>query len=337
MTTLHAHLEAWSVQRTGRRPVAETIAAIAGAAGELAGAIARGPAGGDSGMGGNGGQSLDRLASALFIDRLSDTAVAAVALEDADEIVVLNPDGSVAVAIDALDGANNAEIGAPLGTVFSLLPATPGQAPEDNFLVPGAHQYASGFILYGPYTALVLTLGDGVDMFALHPQTGEFVLTRAGIRIPPGRREYAINASNGRHWPLAIRAFVEECLAGAEGPRGVDYNTRWLGAVVSEAFRILVNGGIYLYPGDARPGYRRGRLWLLYEANPIALLAEQAGGTASDGFGRILDLVPADIHERVPLIFGSPDKVERVMALYAASVPQAGQRPLFATRGLFKS
>jgi len=183
----------------------------------------------------------------------------------------------------------------------------------------------------------VLTLGDGVDIFTLDPRTGEFVLTRAAVLIPPGRREYAINASNGRHWPLAIRAFVEECVAGAEGPRGVDYNTRWLGAVVSEAYRILSHGGIYLYPGDARPGYRRGRLRLLYEANPIAMLVEQAGGMATDGFGRILDLVPADLHEHVPLIFGSPDKVERVMVLYAASVPQAGQRPLFAVRGLFKS
>jgi fructose-1,6-bisphosphatase I len=183
----------------------------------------------------------------------------------------------------------------------------------------------------------VLTLGNGVNIFTLDPKQGIFVLTRADVRITPARREYAINASNARHWPLAIRAFVEECLAGREGPRGVDYNTRWLGAVVSEAYRILIHGGIYLYPGDARPGYGRGRLRQLYEANPIAMLIEQAGGTATDGYGRILDLVPVDVHEHVPLIFGSPDKVGRVMALYAESVPQAGQRPLFAVRGLFKS
>jgi fructose-1,6-bisphosphatase I len=205
------------------------------------------------------------------------------------------------------------------------------------FLAPGTQQLAAGFVLYGPHTALVLTLGEGVRIFTLDRDAGVFVLTQDAVRIPPGRREYAINASNGRHWPLAIRAFVEECIAGAEGPRGVDYNTRWLGAVVAEAYRILVHGGIYLYPGDARPGYRRGRLRLLYEANPIAFLMEQAGGTATDGYGRILDLVPSDVHEHVPLIFGSPDKVERVMELYAASVPQAGQRPLFAARGLFKS
>jgi fructose-1,6-bisphosphatase I len=183
----------------------------------------------------------------------------------------------------------------------------------------------------------VLTLKEGVDIFTLDPAQGIFVLTRAGLQITPARREYAINASNARHWPLAIRAFVEECIAGRDGPRGVDYNTRWLGAVVSETFRVLMHGGIYLYPGDTRPGYHRGRLRLLYEASPIALPIEQAGGTATDGYNRILELKPADLHEHAPLIFGSSDKVQRVMDLYAESVPQAGQRPLFAVRGLFKS
>jgi fructose-1,6-bisphosphatase I len=340
MTTLHEHLAAWSAGRDERLAVVETVAAIASAAARLATVIAQGPLAGELGVdvGPCDGQiALDIHARDILVDYLRDTSVAAVASEDAPEVIGLNPDGVIAVAIDPLDGANNVDINAPLGTVFSLLPAISGALPEEHFLVPGAHQLAAGFILYGPHTALVLTLGDGVNIFTLNPRTRMFVLMRDAIQIPPGRREYAVNASNGRHWPLAIRAFVEECVSGANGPRGVDYNMRWLGAVVSEAYRILVHGGIYLYPGDARPGYRRGRLRLLYEANPIALLIEQAGGMAIDGFGRILDLVPADIHEHVPLIFGSPDKVERVMALYAASVPQAGQRPLFATRGLFKS
>ncbi len=339
MATLQEHLAAWSADRSDRVPVAETVAAIAAAAVSLASVIAQGPLAGDVGrvvgasLDGDGQKALDRHASEVFVNHLRGTAVSAVASEEATDVIVLNPNGVIAVAIDPLDGSNNVDINAPLGTVFSLLPAV----AEDCFLAPGADQRAAGFILYGPHTALVLTLGDGVDIFTLDPRTGAFVLTRTAIRIPPGRRQYAINASNGRHWPLAIRAYVEECVAGAEGPRGVDYNTRWLGAVVSEAYRILLHGGIYLYPGDARPGYRRGRLRLLYEANPIALLVEQAGGMATDGFGRILDLVPSDIHEHVPLIFGSPDKVERVTELYAASVPQAGQRPLFAARGLFKS
>ncbi len=343
MTTLNEHLTAWSAARSGDLAVVETLLAIAAAAAELSTVIALGPLAGDVGRvigpsaDGDGQKALDRHASEVFVDRMRDGAVAAIASEESTDVIVLNPDGLIAVAIDPLDGSNNVDVNAPLGAVFSLLPAISGAAPEESFLAPGADQLAAGFILYGPHTAMVLTLGDGVNIFTLDPRTREFVLTRAAIRIPPGRREYAINASNGRHWPLAIRAFVEECVAGADGPRGVDYNTRWLGAVVSEAYRILVHGGIYLYPGDARPGYRRGRLRLLYEANPLAMLIEQAGGMATDGFGRVLDLVPADIHEHVPLIFGSQDKVERVVALYAASVPQAGQRPLFATRGLFKS
>jgi fructose-1,6-bisphosphatase I len=273
----------------------------------------------------------------VFVDHLRDAPVALVASEEAAEVILLNPRGVIAVAIDPLNGASNVDIDGPLGTVFSLLPSTSTTIPDDNFLVPGSDQLAAGFILYGPHTALVLTLGDGVNIFTLDPQTREFVLTHGAVQITPSRREYAINASNGRHWPLPIRAFVEECVAGADGPRGVDYNTRWLGTIVSEAYRILVQGGIYLYPGDARPGYRRGRLRLLYEASPIAMLVEQAGGLATDGYGRILDLIPAGIQDHVPLIFGSSDKVERVMELYAASVPQAGQRPLFAMRGLFMS
>ena len=343
VTTLHEHLAAWSSDRCDRGAVVETVAAIASAAARLATVIALGSLAGDLGVGiGDGADSdsqkaLDAYASEVFVDHLRDLSVAAVASEEAAAVIMLNPDGVIAVAIDPLDGSNNVGLNAPLGTVFSLLPAIAAALPEEHFLVPGAHQLATGFILYGPHTALVLTLGDGVDIFTLDPRTGDFVLTRGAIRITPGRREYAVNAANGRHWPLAVRAFVEECVAGADGPRGVDYSMRWLGAVVSEAYRILVHGGIYLYPGDARPGYRRGRLRLLYEANPIALLIEQAGGMATDGFGRILDLVPAGMQEHVPLIFGSPDKVARVMTLYAASVPQAGQRPLFTTRGLFKS
>ncbi len=343
MTMLDEHLAAWCAADSNRRAAAETVRAIASGAAQLATVIAQGPIAGDlariiaPSADGDGQKALDRYASELFVERLRGSMVATVASEELAEVIVLNPNGAIAVAIDPLDGSNNIDINAPLGTVFSLLPATSATAPEESFLAPGVNQIAAGFVLYGPHTALVLTLGEGVSIFTLDPRSRDFVLTRDAIRMPLGRREYAINASNGRHWPLAIRAYVEECVAGATGPRGVDYNTRWLGAVVSEAYRILLHGGIYLYPGDARPGYRRGRLRLLYEANPIALLVEQAGGIATDGFGRILDLVPADIHEHVPLIFGSPDKVERVMEFYAASVPQAGQRPLFAVRGLFKS
>jgi fructose-1,6-bisphosphatase I len=322
--------------------VVDTISAIASAAAQLATVIAQGPLAGDlgrvlnAGIDGDGQKAIDVYANTLFTDHLRAANVAAVLSEEVPEVVVLNSAGTIAVALDPLDGSNNVDLNAPMGTVFSLLPAS-GPEAERAFLTAGSQQLAAGFVLYGPHTALALTLNDGVNIFTLDPKQGTFELTSPAVRITPARREYAINASNARHWPLPVRAFVEECVAGRDGPRGVDYNTRWLGAVVSEAYRILVRGGIYLYPGDVREGHRRGRLRLLYEASPIALLIEQAGGTATDGYGRILDIVPSEIHEHVPLIFGSPDKVERVIELYAESVPQAGQRPLFAVRGLFKS
>jgi fructose-1,6-bisphosphatase I len=378
VTTLHEHLAAWASAAQGRQPVADTITAIATAARQLETVIAQGPLAGDlsrvlgASKDGNGQKALDVYANTLFTDHLRAAPVAAVVSEASNDIVALDPNGAIVVALDPLDGSNNIDFNAPMGTVFSLLPVAPsgdlpsgdlpsgdlpsgdlpsgdlpsgdlpsGDLPSGDlkasFLVPGSNQLAGGFVLYGPHTALVLTLNDGVDIFTLDPAQGEFILTRSKVRIIPAQREYAINASNARHWPLAIRAFIEECIAGRDGPRGVDYNTRWLGAVVSETFRVLMHGGIYLYPGDTRPGYHRGRLRLLYEANPIALLIEQAGGIATDGFSRILDLKPNDLHEHAPLIFGSSDKVERVMELYAESVPQAGQRPLFAVRGLFKS
>ena len=332
MTTLQHHLDVWAAKDSQAGAVARAITAIAHAAADLGALIAQGHLAGELGRvigpsaDGDGQKLLDRQANDMFVGRLGEAGVRAVASEECADAVMLNTEGSV--------GSNNIDVNAPMGTVFSLLPAA--DTPEQTFLVPGADQLAAGFVLYGPYTALALTLRDGVNIFTLDPRTRQFVLTRSAVMIPPACREYAINASNARHWPLPVRAFVEECVAGGDGPRGVDYNTRWLGAVVAEAFRILWRGGIYLYPGDSRPNYHRGRLRLLFEASPIALLIEQAGGTATDGFHRILDLVPAGLQEHVPLIFGSTDKVERVMDMYAESVPQAGPRPLFATRGLFK-
>jgi fructose-1,6-bisphosphatase I len=339
-TTLQHYLDAWAGKNPLTNAVKQTVLAIAATAIELSFLIAQGPLAGEMGRiigpsaDGDGQKWLDRQANDLFIERLGQAGVYAIASEELPAALVLDPSGSVAVAIDPLDGSNNIDVNAPMGTVFSLLPAA--ATPEQTFLIPGTDQLAAGFLLYGPYTALALTMRDGVSIFTLDPGTQQFQLTRPAVSIPPARREYAINASNARHWPLPVRAFVEECIAGGEGPRGADYNTRWLGAVVAETFRILCRGGIYLYPGDSRPGYHRGRLRLLFEANPIALLIEQAGGTAIDGFHRILELVPSDLQEHAPLIFGSADKVERVMNMYAQSVPQAGPRPLFSTRGLFK-
>ena len=220
---------------------------------------------------------------------LHKAPVAAVASEEMPAAVALRGAAPIAVAMDPLDGSNNIDIDGPLGTLFSLLPSERHDDPALPFTAAGDRQLAAGCVLYGPHTVLMLTMGAGVQVFTLDRRIREFRLTRADVRMPEARREYAINASNARHWSLPVRAFVEECVAGAEGPRGVDYNMRWLGCVAADAYRVLLRGGIYLYPGDARPGYGRGRLRLAYEANPIAFLMDQAGGTATDGFVPILE------------------------------------------------
>lgn len=341
MTILGEHLERWAAGRPERVGQAAVIAAAAAAAAELADIVAAGPLAGALGAvvgasrDGDGQKALDVRAEELFVARLRHTPLAWLASEEQEQAVAMAPGAPLALTLDPLDGSNNIEQDGPMGSIFSLLPAA--ATPEATFLVPGDRQLAAGVVLYGPFTALVLALDTRVDLFALDRRSGEFVRTREAVRIPPGRREYAINASNARHWPLPVRAYIEECVAGVTGPRGVDYNMRWVACLAADLYRILVRGGIYLYPGDARKGYERGRLRLLYEGFPIAFLVDRAGGLATDGYSPILELVPKGLHDRVPLIFGSRDKVERLMELHHANVPPAGQRPLFGARSLFKS
>jgi fructose-1,6-bisphosphatase I len=341
MTTLAEHLDRWASGNDARPPIAATVAALAAAAAELGALVRLGPLAGDmaevvaESRDGIGQKALDVRAEELFETHLRSAPVAWLASEELDHVLELVPGAPLAVALDPLDGSANIEQASMMGALFSILPAA-GSA-EASFLVPGDRQLAAGVVVYGSFTALALTLGEGVDLFALDPRSGRFVLHRRGVRVPPARREYAINASNARHWPLPIKAYIEELVAGATGPRGADYNMRWVACVVADLYRILVKGGIFLYPGDARKGYEHGRLRLLYEAFPIALIMDRAGGLATDGYHPILELVPKDLHERTPLIFGSRDKVERVMQLHRSSVPPAGQRPLFGQRGLFKA
>lgn len=343
LTSLGEFLDRWATGSGGREAVATTVAVLAGSAGELAELLAQGPLAGDFGAvsgasaGGDAQKLLDLKANEILLRGLRGAPVAVVVSEEEAAPVALRAEAPLAVALDPLDGSDNIDPNAPMGTVFAVLPAEQTEDLESVFRVAGERQVAAGFVLYGPYTTLVLTVGAGVHVFTLDRRERVFRLTREGIQIPPARREYAINGSNARHWPLPVRAFVEECVAGSDGPRGTDYNTRWLGCVVAEAYRILLRGGIYLYPGDRREGYERGRLRLLYEAWPLAMLIEGAGGMATDGFHRILDLTPRSTHQRVPLIFGSSDKVQHVVDLHEAGIPQAGQRPLFAPRGLFRS
>jgi fructose-1,6-bisphosphatase I len=326
--------------------VAAVVGELATASIGVAHLISRGQLAGDlaadqhrSNAAGDGQKALDTIANDLFLEALRRAPVAAVASEELEEPVVLDPHGALAVAIDPLDGSSNINTNISIGTIFSVLPAGPAVAasPLDAFLQRGASQVAAGFFVYGPQTSLVLTLGRGVQIFTFDRDMSDFLLAAESVAVPPVTSEYAINASNYRHWDDGIRAFVDDCIQGADGPRGKDFNMRWIACLVAEAYRILIRGGVYLYPADQRSGYGKGRLRLVYEANPIALVMERAGGGATDGINRILDLVPASLHEHTPLVFGSLDKVARIARYQADPHLSADRSPLFGRSGLLRA
>jgi fructose-1,6-bisphosphatase len=250
------------------------------------------------------------------------------------------PLGKYLLVFDPLDGSSNIDINAPIGSIFSVLRTPrPAQAAErDDFLQRGTQQLCAGYAIYGATTMLVLTLGHGVHGFTLDRGFGEFILTHPHMTIPEETHEFAINASNERFWEPPVKRYVVECLAGHAGVRGKDFNMRWVASLVGEVHRILIRGGLFMYPKDTKTPSKPGRLRLLYEANPMAMLVEQAGGRASTGRGRILDLLPAEIHQRVPLILGCRSEVERI-ELYHSEHDQGLDRiyssPLFKERSLF--
>ncbi len=321
--------------------LAQAVRAIAGGAIAVAYRIRRGVLAGDMNAkvgpahDGVAQTALDVFADSAFENWLKQAGVQAMLSEERDDPVTIDPDGTLLVAIDPLDGSNNIDANGPMGTFFSVLDAPSASFQPSHFLQRGAQQRAAGFVLYGAHVDLVFTTGAGVQMATLEPDANRFRMTHIAMRVPAKTREFAINASNSRHWPGPVRAYIADCLEGEEGPRGGNFNMRWTGAAVAEAYRILVRGGVYLYPEDSRPGYERGRLRLLYEASPIAFLFEQAGGAAIDGLDRILDLTPASPHARTPLIFGSKDKVERVAGYYAEG-SASRVAPLFVRRGLLR-
>jgi len=272
----------------------------------------------------------------LLIAGLKSASVAVVTSEELPEPLINNPNDSLIVALDPLDGSSNIDTNVSLGTIFSVLQGNGGTALTD-ILLPGTQQRAAGYVIYGPQTALVMTLGVGTHIFTLDPKSGDYRLTTENVQITPTTKEFAINASNFRHWDEHVRGYVDDCLSGEGGPRAANFNMRWIASLVAECHRILSRGGVFLYPGDNREGYARGRLRLTYEANPIAWLIEQAGGAASTGTERILDIQPTDIHQRVPLIFGSRDEVARIDGYYANLHPLASRSPLFGQRGLFRA
>jgi fructose-1,6-bisphosphatase I len=249
--------------------------------------------------------------------------LAAMASEEMDHpypIPNRYPMGEFLLLFDPLDGSSNIDVNVSIGTIFSVLRLPEGvkEPQEEHFLQPGARQVAAGYAVYGPSSLLVLTVGDGVACFTLDRETGSWWLTQDGMRIPEQTKEYAINASNSRHWHAPVQRYVDELTAGKTGPLGKDYNMRWVASMVADVHRIMTRGGIFMYPADKREPGKPGKLRLLYEANPMSFLVEQAGGAATNGLQRILDVQPAALHERVAVFLGSKEEVERVTAYHRA-------------------
>jgi fructose-1,6-bisphosphatase I/sedoheptulose-1,7-bisphosphatase len=284
---------------------------------------------------------LDVIGNGIFL-RANEWGghVAGMVSEELEDVYLLPaqyPRGKYLLAFDPLDGSSNIDVNVAVGSIFSILRApTPGtDAQAQDFLQPGTQQVCAGYAIYGPSTMLVLTLGNGTHAFTLEPMLGEWVLSHPHLRIPEQTREFAINASNSRFWEPAVKRYVDECLAGQTGPRGADFNMRWIASLVAEAHRILMRGGVFMYPRDSKEPGRPGRLRLLYEANPIAFLIEQAGGRAGDGRQRSMQVQPESLHQRVGFVFGSALEVARIESYHHEDPPDTYSSPLFGKRGLF--
>jgi fructose-1,6-bisphosphatase I len=267
-------------------------------------------------------KKLDIIANEVLIEANEwGGNLAAMASEEMEDIYVVPnryPQGEYLLLFDPLDGSSNIDVNVSIGTIFSVLRKPEGsQVSEQDFLQAGSKQVAAGYCVYGPQTTLVLTVGNGVAMFTLDREQGSFVLTQENIQIPADTQEFAINMSNMRHWDAPIKRYVDECLAGKEGPRGKDFNMRWIASMVADVHRILTRGGIFMYPWDKREPTKPGKLRLMYEANPMGWLIEQAGGAATNGKERILDINPTQLHQRVSVILGSKNEVERVTGYHA--------------------
>ncbi|MBS1155748.1 MAG: D-fructose 1,6-bisphosphatase [Proteobacteria bacterium] len=249
------------------------------------------------------------------------------------------PKGEYLLVFDPLDGSSNIDINMSVGTIFSILHNGSNETPaESNFLQAGTQQLAAGYALYGPATMLVLTLGQGTHCFTLDRDSGNFVLTHRNLKIPAQTSEFAINTSNARFWEPPVARYVKECKEGASGPLGRDFNMRWIASMVAEVHRILMRGGIFMYPRGGKDAAQPDRLRLLYEANPMAMLIEQAGGMATTGRQRILDIPPEQLHQRVPVILGSRDEVKRVIRYHTehdTGIDRPFVSPLFQERSLF--
>jgi len=292
-----------------------------------------GAAHGETNAGGDAQKALDVISDDMAREALMGSAVRFYASEEQDDVIEVNPGGSLAVAIDPLDGSSNIDANVSIGSIFGVYPAA--ATGLGSVLRPGRDLVASGYVIYGPQCCLMLRVGAGeTRKYVLDPDAQQFRDLGAMPQIPVESTEYAINASNYRHWPAPIRAYIDDRLAGSEGPMQQDFNMRWIASLVAETHRILSRGGIFLYPGDSRKGYGAGRLRLVYECGPIGHLIEGAAGRATDGTLPILDLVPAALHARTPFVFGSAIKVDRVATYF--DMPTAETAALFGERGLFR-
>ena len=292
-------------------------------------------------------KKLDVLSNDVFV-RMNEWGghLAGMASEEMElprQIPPQHPRGKYLLVFDPLDGSSNIDVNVSVGSIFSILRAPQSvtdsgrDVAEADFLQPGTTQVAAGYALYGPTTMFVISVGNGVAGFTLDPNLGEFMLTHPKLTVPADAREFAINSSNSRFWEPPIKRYVDECLAGSTGPRGKDFNMRWIASMVVEAHRILMRGGVFMYPRDSKDPSKPGRLRLLYEANPIGFIMEQAGGRCSTGRQPMLGVVPSALHQRIGVVFGSKNEVERIERYHREPATKDPGNPLFAERGLFRN
>lgn len=304
----------------------ELLLAVAHTCTTLSNEVAQGALVGLLGSAGTGNvqgevqQKLDVIANDLLIEGVQGcTALAGLASEEMELPIPVQGAGDYLLLFDPLDGSSNIDVNVSIGTIFSVLQKQNPTAALQNsdFLLSGRHQAAAGYIVYGPQTTMALTLGDGVVMFTLDKTVGQFILIKDRVEISPVTKEFAINMSNMRHWAQPVRRYVQECLEGATGVRKKDFNMRWIASMVADVHRVLSRGGVFMYPWDQREPNKPGKLRLMYEANPMSFLVEQAGGASTNGKQVIMDIEPQDLHERISVILGSKEEVERLQSYHA--------------------
>lgn len=312
-------LSAWLATEPADAALKYVVQTIAATCARISDVVASGALSGSLGAAGSTNvqdeeqKKLDVITNDMLSDALKACdPVAGLASEELEEVEPTGRVGGYLVTFDPLDGSSNIDVNVSVGTIFSVLPAPAGHAPaEADFLQPGRSQVAAGYAVYGPQTMLVLTLSSGVNAFTLSAD-GQWLLTHPALSIKPDTAEFSINMSNQRHWAEPVRRYIDGCLQGKDGPRAKNFNMRWIASMVADVHRIMMRGGIFMYPWDAREPGKPGKLRLMYEANPMGLVVERAGGKATDGAGRILDIQPTKLHQRVPVVLGSANEVEEV-------------------------